>query len=271
MSRMSLSSLLSVSAGGEAEVKIVRSVREAEYRERDIVLGRGTNVVASDRGVTERVLVMRCDEVRFTRGGVIAESGAPLGVLATEACRRSLSGLEWAVGIPGSVGGAVVMNAGAFGGETGRLVRRVRVLTERGIADIPSGDLTFSYRGVSGLPSGAILEVELSLVPGDARKIFSAVSENIKRRRASQPSGRSAGSVFLACDGVPAGYHIDRAGLKGLRCGGAHVSDKHANFIIMDEGAKAEDFRALAETVKLKVYTAFGVKLKEEVRYIGRF
>ncbi len=271
MSRILLASVLGSGLGGEAETKMIRDVSEAEYREGDIVLGRGTNVIVSDSGACGRVLIMRCEGVRFTESGVVAESGAGMSAMALEACRRGFCGLEWAAGLPGSVGGAIAGNAGAFGGETGVLVRRVTVLTERGISDIYGKDLVFSYRGVRGLPRGVILEAEFALGRGEPRDLLSAARECIRRRRLAQPSGRSAGSTFLACDGVPAGYYIDRAGLKGMRIGGVHVSEKHANFIMIDDGAAADDFRRLTDFIKLRVYSLFGVRLKEEIRYIGRF
>ena len=117
MSRILLASVLGSGLGGETETKMIRDVSEAEYREGDIVLGRGTNVIVSDSGACGRVLIMRCEGVRFTESGVVAESGAGMSAMALEACRRGLCGLEWAAGLPGSVGGAIVMNAGAYGGE----------------------------------------------------------------------------------------------------------------------------------------------------------
>ncbi|HIW04257.1 MAG TPA: UDP-N-acetylmuramate dehydrogenase [Firmicutes bacterium] len=271
MSRMFLSSLLSAGVGGEAETTIVTDASAFSYREGDIVLGAGTNVIASDIGVRERVIVMRNTGVEIVGRYVTAESGTPLSLVARKACEAGLGGLEWATGIPGSAGGAVATNAGAFGGETGRLVRSVCVMTERGERIVTAGSLDFSYRSVRGLPRGAITRVVFGLKESDPKTLFARAEECAAKRRATQPTGRSAGSTFLACDGVGAGYYIDRAGLKGFRAGGARVSEKHANFIITERGATASDWRKVADTVKLAVYSAFGVRLKEEVRYIGEF
>ena len=271
MSRVFLSSLLSAGVGGAAEAEIVSDLSAFSYRPGDVVLGFGTNVIASDAGVSGRVLLMRNSGVSIVGEYVRAESGTPLSYVARRACEAGLGGLEWATGIPGSAGGAVVTNAGAFGGETGEFVRSVSVMTERGERVVTADALKFSYRSVSGLPEGAVTRVVFGLHADDPVKLFARAEEYARKRRASQPAGRSAGSTFLAVGGKSAGYYIDRAGLKGCRIGGVRVSEKHANFILTDRGAKAADWRALADSIKLKVYSVFGVKLKEEVRYIGEF
>ena len=270
MSRMSLSGFLSVGVGGDADVEIVRSTESLSYRRGDIVLGRGTDVVASDGGVDGRVLVMRNVGMRFDGETAYAESGTPIASLAAAAAARGLGGLEWAAGIPGSVGGAIATNAGAFGGCAADCLLCSDILTERGVRHVRADELTFSYRSVSGLPDGIILRAAFALHRADRDELVSAIARFAERRRLTQPQGRSAGSTFLAVGGVSAGYYIERAGLKGMRIGGARISEKHANFIITD-GGSASDLRRLAETAKLCVYAQFGVRLHEEIRYIGEF
>ena len=169
-----------------------------------------------------------------------------------------------------SMAGAVVGNAGAFGGAVGDSVSEVKVLTERGIVCIGADKLHFSYRKTDGLPEGIITGVVFRLKRADPVMLAECAAGYDERRRSSQPTGRSAGSTFLACNGISAGYYIERAGLKGTRIGGARVSDKHANFIIVDGGC-ANDIRLLTDLIKLKVYAEFGVRLKEEINYIGEF
>lgn len=270
MSKKFLSGFLSVGVGGEAEVEIIRTTAGLTYYRGDIILGRGTNTVASDLGTDARVLVMRNIGAEFDGVNVTAESGTSLSALARATIKRGLGGLEWAVGIPGSVGGAVVGNAGAFGGAVGDSVSEVKVLTERGIVCIGADKLHFSYRKTDGLPEGIITGVVFRLKRADPVMLAECAAGYDERRRSSQPTGRSAGSTFLACNGISAGYYIERAGLKGTRIGGARVSDKHANFIIVDGGC-ANDIRLLTDLIKLKVYAEFGVRLKEEINYIGEF
>lgn len=270
MSKKLLSEFLSVGVGGEAEVDIVRTTSGLTYHSGDIVLGRGTNTVASDLGTDARVLVMRNTGAEFDGLTVTAESGTSLSALSRAAIKRGLGGLEWATGIPGSVGGAVKGNAGAYGGAAGDCVLKLKVLTERGITIINADELHFSYRKTEGIPDGVILSVVFRLKRADPVMLAECAARYDERRRNTQPAGRSAGSTFLACNGVSAGYYIERAGLKGMRIGGARVSEKHANFIIMDGGC-ANDIRLLTDLIKLRVYAEFGVKLTEEINYIGEF
>ena len=268
MSEKLLSAFTSLGVGGRADVTVVRDT--FDVRDDDVILGRGTNVVVSDLGVDRRVLVVRCGGVEAAGTRLTAGGGLPLSAVARAACASGLSGLEWAVGIPGSVGGAVVMNAGAFGGCMADVVSSAVVKTPRGERRLTAEEMRFGYRNAE-LPFGVVTRVTFRLAAGSAADALALADGFNARRRAEQPSGRTAGSTFLACGNVSAGYYIDRAGLKGCRVGGARISEKHANFIIMDEGGRADDFRRLADTVKLKVYSRFNVRLKEEVRYIGEF
>lgn len=270
MSREYLSRYTSLGVGGAADITVVKNTDDLVYSRDDTVLGRGTNVLVSDGGVKGRVLLMRNCGAEWYGTRVTVESGTPLALLAKEACLRGAGGLEWATGIPGSVGGAITMNAGAFGGETGDVVEWVTVLTERGEVTVGRRGLKFFYRGVSGLPCGVILRARLVLNERRADELLAESSKFEARRRAAQPCGRSAGSTFKRVDDVSAGYYIEKAGLKGFSIGGARVSEKHANFIIT-ENATAADCRALIDTIKLETYARTGVKLQEEIKYIGEF
>ncbi len=270
MRRINLSEYTSVRLGGYAFGEVVTDFGSLKLSGDEIVIGRGTNLLASDLGVTEKVIIVRAANLSVSGNSVVAEGGVPLPLACRAAAEAGLSGLEWACGIPGSAGGGVVMNAGAYGGEISDVLNFVEVLTPRGVVRLNRGDLDFSYRSCKGLPRGAIVKAGFALVPGDRDKIKARMRElNIKRRKA-QPSGRTFGSTFSRVGDKSAGELIDKAGLKGLRIGGARISDKHANFILTD-GGTATDVRNLIDTVKLKVYARFGVKLKEEVGYIGEF
>ena len=169
-----------------------------------------------------------------------------------------------------SVGGGVVMNAGAYGGQIADVLDFVEVLTPFGVVRMRGTELVFSYRSCRGLPRGIITKAGFALTGGTREDIEARMRELSAKRKGSQPSGRTFGSTFAKAGDVSAGELIDRAGLKGLRIGGARISEKHANFILTD-GGTAADVRSLIDTVKLKVYARFGVKLEEEVRYIGEF
>lgn len=270
MRRELLSDYLSVGAGGEANIRIVTDASVLRPTGRETVIGRGTKLLAPDGGVDGEVWVMRNVRAEVHGREIVAESGAPLPVLAWLAADAGLSGLEWACGIPGSVGGGTVMNAGAYGGELADVLERVEVVTPNGTCVLRAGELSPAYRRMGGLPRGVISTVTLRLASGDRAKIRSAMRKNNESRLASQPSGRTFGSTFKRVGNVSAGYYIDRAGLKGLRIGGASVSEKHANFIV-NEGGSAADVRALIERIKAEVSGKFGIALEEEVIIIGEF
>lgn len=271
MSRRLLADFLSIGTGGEAEVQIVTDVAELRPAGGEIVLGRGTNVLASDRGVDRRVIVMRNSFIKVRDDRIYAGAGAALPAVVRAAAESGLTGLEWACGIPGSVGGGVIMNAGAYGGQLGDRLTRVEVLTDGEIVSVPARDLEFVYRSVSGLPQGIITAAEFGLRSGEVGAIYAKMREYAESRRLAQPGGRTFGSAFARVDGRSAGWYIERAGLKGRRAGGAYISEKHANFIVNDGGATAADVRELLDVMKLTVYARFGVRLTEEVRYIGEF
>ncbi|MCS7172267.1 MAG: UDP-N-acetylmuramate dehydrogenase [Armatimonadetes bacterium] len=279
-----LSRHVSFRIGGPAEVLLLPRSQE-ELRavlrllftrgERFIVLGRGSNVLVSDRGV--RGVVVKVGQglhrVRWDGTEVVAEAGVGLPSLSYQAARRGLGGLEFAAGIPGSVGGAVVMNAGAHGHCMAETVREVRVVTPRGEEVWTNAALGFSYR-TSRLQrqTAVVLEAVLRLRPGDPTEIRSRMEEWLRLRACTQPVGPpSSGCIFRNPPGEAAGRLIELAGCKGLRVGGVRVSTLHANYILNEGGGRAQDVLRLVETVRDRVRRAFGVELELEVQLVGEF
>ena len=234
-----------------------------------LVLGGGSNVLVSDRGYSGAVIkTEKLDKISVAGGSVRAEAGVKLPFFAGVMKNRGLSGAEFLSGIPGTVGGAAAGNAGAFGRSFSDICESVEVADADGrIRVIPADECGFGYRE-SGI-RGVVLAANLRLVPGDRAEISAIMEDYRARRERAQPKGRSAGSIFLAADGVPAGALIDEAGLKGLSLGGAKVSGKHANFILNVGGATAADICRLIRAVRLAVLGGTGVNLVPEIRYIG--
>jgi len=233
-------------------------------------MGRGSNLLVRDEGVPG--VVVQLDPAGFGKITVEedllrAGAAAPLPKVVAEAARAGLAGIECLVGIPGSIGGAVRMNAGGARGDIGQTVERVKVMDSRGQAfHRERDDLLFGYR-TSNIVARFILEVELRLMP-DAPKAIAALMKKIWiARKNTQPmNAASAGCVFKNPRGLAAGMMIDQAGLKGTAVGGAAVSRKHANYIIVkDKAAKAADILALIELVQKAVKERFGVTLEPEI------
>jgi UDP-N-acetylmuramate dehydrogenase len=202
---------------------------------------------------------------------VSAQAGAPLMEVVTRCVGWSLSGLEKLAGIPGSIGGAVVMNAGAHGAYMDAVVRAATILGADGrICEKTADELGFGYRR-SGLGDGeVIVEVGLSLAPGDQREISQIVAEKLEWRRVRQPlSMPSAGSVFKNPPGTPAGRIIAELGLKGTAVGGAEVSELHGNFIVNRGGARAADVLSLVDLIVEKVRTEHNIELEPEIKIVG--
>lgn len=238
------------------------------------VLGNGTNLLVADEGI--RGVVVRIgsglDQVRFEGESVHAMSGVSLPALARACAERGLGGLEWAVGIPGSLGGAMAMNAGAYSYTIGDFVREVKTLMLDGSALVKTCDeMQFAQRS-SRLSHGDLIAYEAMLVlePGNPEEIRHQMSEYMKDRKIKQPLHLpSAGCVFQNPSGRGAGRYIDGAGLKGLRVGGAEVSHVHANFIVNLGDATARDVLILMNVVRQTVHEKFGVELVPEVRVVG--
>jgi UDP-N-acetylmuramate dehydrogenase len=279
-----LAELTSFRIGGPADVLLavesedeLRAALAAAWSERvpAFCLGAGTNLLVSDRGV--RGLVVRLGEgfrqLEFDGARVRAGAAAQFGTLVYEAIERGLGGLEFGEGIPGSVGGGLVMNAGAFGGEIARVVRTVHGVDEQGRAIALSGaEVKFSYRRTELPPRFVITRVDFELGQGDREQLRARVADLKAKRAARQPRGLpNAGSIFKNPPGNFAGLLLENAGLKGARLGAAAFSAEHANFIVNLGGARAEDVRALIELARSRVKEQSGVALEAEVRMIGEW
>ena len=237
------------------------------------LLGGGTNLLVRDGGI--RGVVLRLGKgfrkVEVNGDRVIAGAAAPLARAAAAAERAALAGLEFAFDIPGTVGGALAINAGAHGGEIGRVLEEVDVLDEQGNrVRIAAGEVRFAYRSaVFPVERPLFLRATFRLVPASAEAVAVTRRRNHARRLATQPKGHSAGSVFRNPEGDSAGRLIEAAGLKGTRIGGAVVSPVHANWILNEGGATSADIETLLGRVQQRVREAFGVELQPEVRIVG--
>lgn len=277
--------LLSVAANIE---QLCRSVALAwEYGVPCRVLGAGSNVLVSDVGVRGLVVLNRARAITFPsprdqgsqgpQATVKAESGASFSTLARRCVTRGLAGLEWAATIPGTVGGAVVGNAGAWGGNVASALVGARILETSGsVVEWPSERFQYAYRA-SRLKQDSspdarravVLEAEFALYLGERRLLEAQVAKMVSERKARQPAGASCGSVFRNPPGDYAGRLIEAAGLKGVSRGGAEISPVHANFIVNRGGASAVDVKALIELAQEKVRAQSGIMLELEIQLIG--
>lgn len=238
------------------------------------VVGNGSNLLVRDGGLRGVVLKIaeNLAKIRFegTRG--FAESGALLAAVSKTAAPLGLSGLEFAVGIPGTIGGGVMMNAGAYGGEMKEVVTHVTVVDEAGdVRRLTAPELEFGYRrSLLQSRSWIVADIEMALRPGDPERILALMSHNQYLRESMQPLEMpSAGSVFKRPPGKYVGPMIQQLGLKGHRIGGAQVSEKHAGFIVNRGNARAADVLALIAHIRQRVHAEFGVWLETEVQVIG--
>jgi UDP-N-acetylmuramate dehydrogenase len=278
----------SMKIGGPADIFIAVETRSALasvlglLRRHDTpvcLLGNGSNVLISDRGVRGAVLQLTADfrkavwleEGDFVR--VRVGAAHPVTQLVREAARKGYAGLEFAEGIPGTVGGALVMNAGAYGSEFETIIEQVEALTADGqAATFSRAQMTFTYRD-SHLPDGTVVtEVTMRLRKGEPAQVSSKLRELVSKRKSSQPSGLpNSGSMFRNPPGDYAGRLIEAAGLKGKRHGQAQIAERHANFIVNLGGAKAEEVRQLMELARSEVRRQFGVELVAEVKLLGEW
>lgn len=299
-------------AEANSEKELIEALKYAEENNLEFfILGGGSNLLVSDKGfggLVIKIKIMNCD-LRITgRGGIVkCGSGLPLARVVNESADNGLSGMEWAAGIPGTMGGAVRGNAGAFGKCIADTVESVKVLDISNIIQnsIPPSrdneklkifnkkDCQFGYRTsiFKENQNLIILSAGIKLQAGNKKEIQNKISEILEKRKAKQPQGtKSAGSFFVnpvVADEklreeferdsgvkfidkkIPAGWLIDQAGLRGKKIGGAMVSEEHANFIINTGEATAEDVIILASLIKQQVRNKFKVQLQEEVRYLG--
>lgn len=238
------------------------------------ICGKGSDLLVSDGGVEGAVITLNDMRKTVIDGtSVTVEAGQSVQALCLTLQKAGLSGFEFAYGIPGTVGGAVYMNAGAYGGETADRVVSVKYLDASGeIKEITKENADFSYRNsVFQQNGGIILSAKFEFCRGDSREILDRMNGYLARRKAKQPlEFPSAGSVFRRPEGNFAGTLIEKSGLKGARIGGAAVSEKHAGFIVNTGGATSEDVKKLIEKIQKKVLSDSGVELQTEVIFIGR-
>lgn len=240
-----------------------------------LIVGRGSNLLVSDGGFPGIAVVLDPSEfsdVEIEGHAVSAGAALPLPALARQTVEAGLTGLEWAVGVPGSVGGGVRMNAGGHGSDIAHHLESATIVDLEGSGApeaIPVDRMEFSYRHSAVTPARAVVSARFHLSPGDPEKGRATIREIVRWRRDHQPGGQNAGSVFTNPPGTSAGLLIDSAGLKGRRLRSAEVSPKHANFIQADAGGSAEDIRELIEVVRAEVLRQKGVELQHEVRLIG--
>lgn len=252
---------------------VIRTCREAGAPL--TLLGAGSNLLVGDGGMPGVVVKLGPGfrGVTWRADGVAAGAGALLGKLARAAAARGLAGLEEAEGIPGTVGGAVVMNAGAYGWETGDVLAAVDGVDDRGRPiTLARSDLVFRYRRTELPPGLVVTGATFELRPDDPAAIAARLAGIRDRRVASQPHGASnAGSIFKNPGDDHAGRLIEAVGLKGRRIGRARVSERHANFIVNDGGATAADVQALISEAQRTVWERSGVWLEPEIRLVGRW
>ncbi len=271
-------------AGGKARMMVVPADTEqlravlrvlAGSGEQYMVLGNGTNILVKDSGYDGAVVKIGSgfDYVRQEDRSLICGSGMRMSVAAKAALEGGLSGFEFASGIPGFTGGAVFMNAGAYGGEMKDILRRAKIVSKDGSSEfyMTADELDMGYRHTKLHDTGDIVtEVEFVLEEGDRTQIKAKMTELMEKRNSRQPVNfPSAGSFFKRPEGYFAGKLIQDAGLKGLSVGGAQVSELHSGFIINRGGATATDILQLMEMIQARVFEEFGVRLETEVRIIG--
>ena len=238
-----------------------------------VLLGRGSDVVISDRGVRGLVIQDRAEASRTEGERYIAEAGVPMARAATETQQAGLTGLEFGLAVPGTVGGAVWANAGAHDSDVAAILEWADVLLADGTEGrLAAADLALAYRDsrLKHEPGEIVLAASFRLAPADPETIKARLDDIRRWRREHQPLGiPSAGSTFKNPAGDSAGRLIEAAGLKGRRIGGASVSEKHANFIVNDQRGNAADVRRLVDDVRDAVQRQAGVRLEEEVVFVG--
>jgi UDP-N-acetylmuramate dehydrogenase len=291
-----MSAYTAMRVGGPADVlivyesvdEVVRAVGLArEHGAPWMLLGGGCNVLVADAGIQGLVIVNKAARVEFAGEGVRAEAGVSLALLARETVERGLAGLEWAAGLPGAVGGAVVGNAGAFDGDIAGVLRSAMVLGPDGvIEEKPQEWFEFEYRGSRIKRVGAalvaarrddpyarpvVLAATFQLKPGDPQALAARAAEIMEWRRTKHPSGATMGSTFKNPPGSHAGYLVEQAGLRGYRAGGAQISELHGNFIMNTGAATAADVLALIEHARAEVLRQFGVEMELEIEMVGEW
>jgi UDP-N-acetylmuramate dehydrogenase len=257
----------------EELVAVARAYRTVGATVPVLTLGRGSNLLVADAGFAGLVIALGSgfEQIAVEGTDVVAGAAVSLPVLARRTAGAGLRGLEWAVGVPGSVGGAIRMNAGGHGSDTAATLVSVRWvdLDVATAEESPAARLALGYRHSALTPHQVVTAARHRLAPGDAEETAALITEIVRWRRENQPGGSNAGSVFTNPPGDSAGRLIDACGLKGERVASAEVSTKHANFIQCDDGGSADDVAALIDRVRAEVREATGVDLVPEVQMVG--
>ena len=260
----------------ENEKDLVEAVKKAlDLKIHCTVIGNGANVLVSDEGIRGLVIVNKSEKINFLSDGLVeVESGVDNTSLIREAAKKGLSGMERLMKVPGTIGGAVYMNAGDTGKKEffGDLVESIKVIDKKGnIKTLLKDDCDFAYRSSRFQNSGeVILSVKIKLEQVDPKEIEKR-TQDILIRKVHHPAGATVGSTFKNPENYHSGELIEKAGLKGKKIGGARISEKHANFIINEGDATATDVKNLIDLMKKTVKEKFDVDLEEEVRYIGEW
>lgn len=254
--------------------KILQICRENKLE--FFILGNGSNLLVSDKGYRGVVIQLwkNFSDIETEDNTITVKAGALLSKVAAEALEESLTGMEFASGIPGTMGGAVMMNAGAYGGEMKDIIREVTVLTREGeLLTLSKEEMNFGYRTSVVKEKGyVVISAELQLRKGDREEIRKVMDELKERRVTKQPLDMpSAGSTFKRPEGYFAGKLIMDAGLRGFSVGGAQISEKHCGFVVNKGDATAADVLALIGEVQKRVQEKFGVALEPEVKFLGEF
>jgi UDP-N-acetylmuramate dehydrogenase len=282
--KVSLAPFTSARIGGPADFLITASSSDElaqimtivwEQRLEYVLIGGGSNILVSDSGVRGLTVLNRAKSVHFETGDqpiAWVESGVTISNLANRCALKGLAGLEWAATVPGTVGGAVYGNAGAFGGDMAGSLIQAEILTEAGRVQMPVNKMGYDYRTSvlkRGELKGIVLLTELRLMNATKEGVTAKIGEFGQLRKDSQPPGASMGSMFKNPAGDHAGRLIEAAGLKGTRIGNAEISPVHANFFLNRGKTKAVDIRALIELVRKTVEAEFGVALELEIELVG--
>jgi UDP-N-acetylmuramate dehydrogenase len=267
--------------GGPADAFLIaRNADELEiaaalawkHSEALFILGGGSNILISDKGMRGLVVHNQAEEVQIDGVDVLAESGASTIHLARRCAQQGLAGLEWAIGVPGTIGGAAYGNAGAHNGSMASIVTRIRGMTPNGEVSMNISQLSYQYRS-SILKREhrrcVIGTVEMRLMKDKPAAIQERMKEYSEYRKRTQPSGATIGSMFKNPPGDFAGRLIEAARLQGTKVGGAEISDIHANFFVNSDNATAADVKALADLASNEVFDRFGIRLELEIELVG--
>ena len=235
------------------------------------ILGEGSNLLISDKGFNGLVIKIQNTKYKIQDTKIVVEAGVPLAKLVSQSLQIGAVGLEWAVGIPGTIGGAIKGNTGAFGESIADITKKVTVLDEFQTKILKNKDCKFNYRNsiFKQNPRLIVLEIEVQLKKGNKKKIKEKMKKYLDYRKKHHPlSFPSAGCIFKNPKLAPAGFLIEKCGLKGKRIGNVKISEKHTNFIINLGGGRAEDVKKLINLAKRKVKNKFKVKLEREIQYV---